>query len=71
MAGGICRTTRHSCDGCYDANIMTQLMRGARPTSVTEITQHLQPSLYPNVYDEATIIMAYPAAQAVIQASWS
>lgn len=57
--------------GCYGANIMTFLMRGARPTSVTAITQHLQPSVYPRVDDEATIIVAYPAAQAVIQASWN
>lgn len=57
--------------GCYGANIMTYLMRGARPTSVTAITQHLQPSVYPKVDDEATIIVTYPMAQAVIQASWN
>ncbi len=57
--------------GCYGANIMTYLMRGARPTSVTAVTQHLQPSVYPKVDDEATIIVTYPAAQAVIQASWN
>ncbi len=57
--------------GCYGANIMTYLMRGARPTSVTAITQHLQPSVYPKVDDDATIIVAYPTAQAVIQASWN
>ncbi len=57
--------------GCYGANIMTYLMRGARPTSVTAITQHLQPTVYPKVDDEATIIVEYPTAQAVIQASWN
>ena len=57
--------------GCYGANIMTFLMRGARPTSVTAITQHLQPSVYPKVDDDATIIVTYPSAQAVIQASWN
>jgi predicted dehydrogenase len=57
--------------GCYGANLMTFLMRGVRPISVAAITQHLQPSVYPKVDDEATIIVTYPMAQAVIQASWN
>ncbi len=57
--------------GCYGANLMTYLMRGARPASVTAITQNFQPNDYPDVDDEATIIVAYPNAQAVIQASWN
>ena len=57
--------------GCYGANLMTYLMQGARPTSVTAVTQQLQPSDYPRVDDEATIVVAYPAAQAIIQASWN
>ena len=42
-----------------------------RPTSVTAVTQQLQPKLYPKVDDEATIVLAYPAAQGIIQASWN
>jgi predicted dehydrogenase len=57
--------------GCYGANLMTYLMRGARPATVTAITQNFQPNDYPDVDDEATIILAYPSAQAVIQASWN
>ena len=57
--------------GCYGANIMTYLMHGAAPLTVTAITQQLQPSLYPKIEDEATIILTYPHTQAIIQASWN
>ena len=57
--------------GCYGANLMTWLMNGERPVSVTAIVQTLQPDKHPNVDDEATIILTYPSAQAVIQASWN
>ncbi|MEO8561666.1 MAG: Gfo/Idh/MocA family oxidoreductase [bacterium] len=57
--------------GCYGANLMTYLMQGKRPTSVTAVTQQLQPGEYPRVDDEATIVVAYPHAQAIIQASWN
>ncbi len=57
--------------GCYGANLMTWLMDDARPTSVTAVTQRIKPEVYPEVDDEATIILAYPAAQAIIQASWN
>ncbi|MEM9530301.1 MAG: Gfo/Idh/MocA family oxidoreductase [Pseudomonadota bacterium] len=57
--------------GCYGANLMTWLMNGERPTSVTAVVQQLQPDNHPEVDDEATIILTYPTAQAVIQASWN
>jgi predicted dehydrogenase len=57
--------------GCYGADLMTWLMQGQRPTAVTAITQQLQPELYPRVDDEATILLEYPAAQGIIQASWN
>ena len=57
--------------GCYGANLMTFLMQGVRPTSVTAVTQQLQPNDYPRVDDEATIVVTYPSAQAIIQASWN
>ena len=57
--------------GCYGANLMTWLMDNARPLSVTAITQHLQPAVYPRVDDEATILLEYPNAQGIIQASWN
>jgi predicted dehydrogenase len=57
--------------GCYGADLMTWLMKGQRPLSVTAVTQHLQPELYPKVDDEATIVLTYPGAQGIIQASWN
>ncbi len=57
--------------GCYGADLMTWLMDGQRPETVTAITQRLKPDIYPNVDDEATIVLTYPKAQAIIQASWN
>jgi predicted dehydrogenase len=57
--------------GCYGANLMTWLMDNQPPIAVTAITQHLQPAVYPRVDDEATILVEYPRAQGIIQASWN
>ena len=57
--------------GCYGANLMTWLMDGARPIAVTAVTQRFQPDVYPRVDDEATILVEYPSAQGIIQASWN
>ena len=35
------------------------------------LTQHIKPEVYPKVEDEATILLAYPQAQGIIQASWN
>jgi len=57
--------------GCYGADLMTWLMDGQRPLTVTAVTQQIKPEEYPRVDDEATIILTYPKAQAIIQASWN
>ncbi|MCB8946027.1 MAG: Gfo/Idh/MocA family oxidoreductase [Ardenticatenaceae bacterium] len=57
--------------GCYGANLMTWLMRGEKPVAVTAVTQQIKPHLYPHVDDEATIVVTYPKAQAIIQGSWN
>ena len=57
--------------GCYGADLMTWLMDGRRPQTVTAVTQQLKPEIYSRVDDEATIILTYPRAQAIIQASWN
>lgn len=57
--------------GCYGADLMTWLMEGRRPDTVTAVTQHIKPDVYPRVDDEATIVLTYPKAQAIIQASWN
>ncbi len=57
--------------GCYGADLMTWLMDGQRPESVTAVTQQIKPQIYSRVDDEATIILIYPRAQAIVQASWN
>ena len=57
--------------GCYGADLTTWLMDGRRPDSVTAVTQQIKPEVYPRVDDEATIIVTYPHAQAIVQASWN
>jgi len=57
--------------GCYGADLMTWLMDGQRPQTVTAITQQIKPEIYQHVDDEATIVLTYPHAQAIIQASWN
>lgn len=57
--------------GCYGANLITWLLRGAVPTTVTAVTQQIKPDVYPRVEDEATILLTYPSAQGIVQASWN
>ncbi len=57
--------------GCYGANLFTYLMDNRRPLAVTAVTQQIKPDVYPRVDDEATIVLTYPHAQGIIQASWN
>jgi predicted dehydrogenase len=57
--------------GCYGADLVTLLVHGELPLSVTAVTQQIKPQIYPNVDDESTIILTYPHAEAIIQASWN
>jgi predicted dehydrogenase len=57
--------------GCYGADLMTWLMKGAVPITVTAVTQQLKPEIYPRVDDEATVILTYAKTQAILQASWN
>lgn len=65
--------------GCYGANIMTWLMDGRLPDTVLATTNQLKPDLYPDVDDDATIVLTYepdaeaglPGAVGVLQASWA
>ncbi|MEO8413843.1 MAG: Gfo/Idh/MocA family oxidoreductase [Ginsengibacter sp.] len=57
--------------GCYGTDLISYLMKGERPLSVTAVAQQVKPKLYPKVDDEATIIVSYPRAQAILQASWN
>jgi predicted dehydrogenase len=57
--------------GCYGANLMTALTKGEKPLSVTAVTRQFKPEIYPEVDDDATIVVSYPEAQCIIQASWN
>ncbi len=57
--------------GCYGANLMTWLLKGQKPNSVTAVTQQLQAENNPNVDDDATLILQYDSSNALIQASWN
>jgi glucose-fructose oxidoreductase len=57
--------------GCYGVDLMTWLMHGETPITVTAIVNRDKPDKYRNVDDDATIILQYPRAQAVIMPSWN
>jgi predicted dehydrogenase len=50
---------------------MTWLMHGQAPLTVTAVLNHDKPQTYPKVDDDATVVLTYPHAQAVIMASWN
>lgn len=57
--------------GCYGADLMTWLMHGNKPIAVTAVTRHYKSLVYPNVDDDATVIIEYPHATGLIEASWN
>jgi len=57
--------------GCYGADLATWLMDGQQPEAVTAVVQQIKPQVYPHVDDEATVILTYPRAQVIVQASWN
>jgi predicted dehydrogenase len=57
--------------GCYGVDLMTWLMHGQTPLTVTAVANHDKPQLYPKVDDDSTIVLEYPHAQAVIMGSWN
>jgi predicted dehydrogenase len=57
--------------GCYGANLMTWLMGNERPLAVTAMTKRIKPDIYPQVDDEADILIEYPKAIGIVQASWN
>ena len=38
---------------------------------MTAMTQTIKPEIYAHVDDEATVLLEYPGAQGIIQASWN
>jgi glucose-fructose oxidoreductase len=57
--------------GCYGADLMTVLMHGNAPDSVMAVTRTFKPELYPKVDDDATLVLQYAKAQAVLMPSWN
>ena len=57
--------------GCYGVDLATCIMHGELPLTVTAVTLHIKPQIYPNVDDDSTILLTYPHAQAVLQGSWN
>jgi len=57
--------------GCYGANLMTWLMDGQAPLAVTAVTRQIKKDVYPNVDDDATVLLEYPGATGIIEASWN
>ncbi|TLP81644.1 Gfo/Idh/MocA family protein [Maribacter sp. ACAM166] len=57
--------------GCYGANLMTWIMKGKKPLTVTAVTQQLQSENNPNVDDDATIILTYKNEMAILEPSWN
>ena len=57
--------------GCYGVDLTTWIMHGELPLTVTAVTLHIKPSIYPHVDDDSTIVLTYPHAQAIIQGSWN
>ncbi|MGA2559737.1 MAG: Gfo/Idh/MocA family oxidoreductase [Terracidiphilus sp.] len=57
--------------GCYGVDLMTFLMHGETPLTVTAVVTHDKPEIYPKVEDDSTITLTYPHAQAVIMGSWN
>jgi predicted dehydrogenase len=57
--------------GCYGADLMTWLMHGQKPVAVTAVTRQYKPAVYPNVDDDATIVVEYKNAIGLIEGSWN
>jgi predicted dehydrogenase len=57
--------------GCYGANLATWLLKGERPLSVYGALKRQKPDRYPEVDDDATIVVEYPSRTVQIMASWN
>jgi predicted dehydrogenase len=57
--------------GCYGADLMTWLMHGMKPVAISAVTRQYKLGIYPKVDDDATIIVEYPNATGLIEASWN
>jgi glucose-fructose oxidoreductase len=56
--------------GCYGPDLITAMLHGEAPLSVTAVTKRVQPNVYPGEDDEADIVLNYPNAVVIVQGSW-
>jgi glucose-fructose oxidoreductase len=56
--------------GCYGPDLITAMLHGEAPLSVSAVTRRLQPELYPLVDDEADLTLKYKGAVVLVEASW-
>lgn len=57
--------------GCYGANLFTWMLNNQVPKRVLCSVKTNKPDIYKPVDDEASILVEYDNAQAIIQASWN
>src|ERR1035437_5793280 len=57
--------------GCYGADLATWLFDGQKPISVFAVARRIKPDVYPNVEDDATIVVTYPKAELILEPSWN
>ena len=57
--------------GCYGVDLATWFMHGELPLTVSAVTLHDKPEIYPKVEDDSTIVLGYPHTQVIIQGSWN
>jgi predicted dehydrogenase len=57
--------------GCYGVDLATWFMKGDLPLTVSAVTLHDKPEIYPKVDDDSTIVLTYPGVQVIVQGSWN
>jgi predicted dehydrogenase len=57
--------------GCYGADLITWILKGEKPITVFADLKQYKSNIYPNVDDDATIVLSYPTMEGVIHASWN
>jgi len=57
--------------GCYGADLLTWIRKGQKPLNVWASLKQYKHGVYPEVDDDATIVLTYPGMEAVIHASWN
>lgn len=57
--------------GCYGIDLSTWFHHDELPETVTAVTLHIKPKIYPKVDDDSTVVLTYPGSQSIIQGSWN